>query len=104
MTTYRLPDAAHFKLLSPGSQKEIGDYQGRGGGHRWFCQQCGVHVWMEAQYEIHGHKVDLFAVNLATLDQPQDSIDLNEVKISYVDGLHDNFMQPGEKPYPGGLV
>lgn len=59
---------------------------------------------MTASYEIQGQKVDLFAINLATIEQPQEGVELSEVQISYVDGLHDRFMSFGEKPWKGGLV
>lgn len=59
---------------------------------------------MTASYEIQGRQMDLFAINLATVEQPQEGVELSEVKIVYVDGLHDRFMSFGEKPWRGGLV
>lgn len=46
---------ADFKLISPKSKDEVGDYSPEteatkndiAGGHRYFCQTCGVHVWGE---------------------------------------------------------
>ena len=72
--------------------------------HRYFCDKCGVHVWGEGSYEYEGQKHDFFTVNAATIDQPQDGVNLNEVKISYCDGLHDNWAAGlKDKPYEGGL-
>lgn len=59
---------------------------------------------MDAQYEIQGQTINMFAINFATVDQPQEGVELNEVKINYVDGLHNNFMSWGDKPWSGGLV
>lgn len=60
---------------------------------------------MEGYYEFDGKKFDLFAVNLASVDQPQEGVDLTETKISYFDGLHDNFYAgTKDTPWPCGLV
>lgn len=56
-------------------------------------------------YEIEGKKHEFFVVNLATIDQPQEGIDLSEWKMSYCDGLTNNWMDRREgKPFNGGLL
>jgi hypothetical protein len=72
---------------------------------RYFCKECGVHVYMDGYHENEkGERSSFFLVNLRTIDQPQEGIDLSEVKIKYLDMLHDNF-QAGKKdtPWSGGL-
>ena len=95
-----------FKLLSPSSKSEMGDYNpGTPTIHRYFCQTCGVHVLSEGSYEWEGQSYDHFTVNAATIDQPQDGIDLRDVTLQYFDGLHDNWnggLQ--DKPWSGGMV
>ena len=98
------PDS-DFKLISPASKAELGDYKGGSiEGHRYFCKDCSVLCWQEGAYEFEGKKVEFFGFNLATVDQPQDGFDLNQVKLKYYDGLHDNwYAELKETPYPGGL-
>jgi len=52
---------------------------------------CGVHVFQEGEYEYEGTKHAFFSVNAATLDQPQERVDLSKVKIGYWDGLSNNW-------------
>lgn len=60
---------------------------------------------MEGYYEYDGHKIDLMMVNLATVDQPQEGVDLSETTIKYFDGLHDNFGAGlRDSPWPNGLL
>lgn len=72
--------------------------------HKYFCQRCGVHVWACGSYVYEGTTFEFFNVNLATVDQPQEGVDLSEVKLGYYDGLRDN-QKAGtrETPFPGGL-
>ena len=61
---------------------------------------------MEGYWEgADGKRNDLFVVNLNTVDQPQEGIDLKETKIRYFDMLNNNY-EGGLKdtPWPGGLV
>jgi hypothetical protein len=44
-----------FTLLEPKDRAELGDYSGgsRERGmevHRWFCRECGVHLWREVRW------------------------------------------------------
>lgn len=49
-------------------------------------------------------KHEFFAVNLATIDQPQEGIDLSKTKINYCDGLNDNWWAGlKDEPWAGGL-
>ena len=88
-----------FKLVAPKSKDDIDDYNpkteateaGIGDGHRWFCAKCGCHVWGEGLYKFGDTKYDHFSINLGTIDQPQDGIDVSETKVTYIDGLHNNW-------------
>ncbi|KAK3709699.1 hypothetical protein LTR37_010726 [Vermiconidia calcicola] len=95
-----------FQLLSPASTGEIGQYAPRMKTLvRYFCRTCGSHVWMEGYFLVNGHRQDIFSVNLATVDQPQEGVDLSLAKISYFDALNDNFEAgASDKPWPNGLV
>lgn len=94
-----------FQLLTPASKAECGDYARNDKGHRYFCQKCGTQVWLEASYEMFGKQIDQFSINLHSVDQPQEGIDLSEVKFQYFDGLTNNFAAGlSDKPYNGGLI
>ena len=56
-------------------------------------------------YEFEGQKVDFFSVNLATVDQPQEGVELAVFKMEYWDGRQDAW-QRGKKgsPYESGLL
>lgn len=41
----------------------------------------------QGSYEFKGQKHEIFKVNLLTIDQPQDGIDIGDFKITYIDGL-----------------
>jgi hypothetical protein len=44
-------------------------------------------------------------VNIVTLDQPQEGLELSEWKIRYCDGLHDNQMAGlRDGPWSGGVL
>jgi len=73
--------------------------------HLYFCEKCGVQVFREGTYEFEGTKHEVFSVNLCTVDQPQEGIDLAGFKITYCDGLHDNWMGGmKEAPWSGGCL
>ena len=55
--------------------------------------------------EAEGAVVEFFGVNVVTLDQPQEGLDLSIFKIEYLDGRNDNFMAgKRDTPWPGGIV
>ncbi|KAF2482349.1 Mss4-like protein [Neohortaea acidophila] len=102
-----------FKLVSPATREEIDDYAPRTKAteagnldvHRRFCSRCGVHVWSEGWHQFGDQRHDFFGVNLVTLDQPQDGLELNEAKFTYWDGLHNNWdAGKQDHPFPGGLL
>ena len=106
-TPLKLASAADFTLKTPASLSEVPDYQyGRSPDiHRYFCAKCGVNVFISGWYEYEGQKFEIQNVNLMTLDQPQEGLELSEWKVEYVDGRNDNwFAGQKEKPWPGGLV
>lgn len=57
------------------------------------------------KYEYEGTVVDFFGINILTLDQPQEGLDLSQWKIMYYDGRNDNW-KGGMKdvPWPGGCI
>ncbi|EME83484.1 uncharacterized protein MYCFIDRAFT_81662 [Pseudocercospora fijiensis CIRAD86] len=103
------PDKADFTLLteSTAPRSSLGNYQPRVKSlSRFFCQDCGAHVWMEGYFEHEGMKFDVFAVNLASVDQPQDGIDLKDVKIKYFGELEakGKGMETRDEPWEHGLL
>lgn len=106
-TNYYADGPEDFELLSPASKEELGVYAPRVKTcPRRFCKDCGNHVMLDGYYEMpDGTKRDLFVVNIATIDQPQEAFDLNNVKIEYCDGLtNSQFKGRQSEPYPGGMV
>ncbi|KIX07135.1 uncharacterized protein Z518_05112 [Rhinocladiella mackenziei CBS 650.93] len=105
-TGTRLASPSDFELLSPSSLSEVKDYQIRSKDvHKHFCGNCGIHVLGRGKYEYQGVTHEFCSLNILTLDQPQDGLDLSKFKIQYWDGRNDNW-QGGTKdvPWPGGCV
>ena len=98
------PDA--FTLISPTSRSELPDYQPNSKDiHKYFCDKCGVQVFGEGVYVLEGKSYDHFAINLLSLDQPQEGLELSEWKFKYVDGRHDNWMGGSKDvPWEGGCL
>lgn len=64
-----------------------------------------MQVFREGTYEVAGAKHELFSVNLGTLEQPQEGLDLRRFKMEYWDMRHDNAgAGPRDEPWEGGLV
>lgn len=102
-----LTSSSDFKLASPADKAGLGDYTSPGSDqiHRYFCKNCGTHVWREGWYEFQGQHHDYFAVNLCTIDQPQAGIDISKFKVVYTDGLSDNWAAgTKDEPWTGGLA
>lgn len=95
-----------FTLLSPESVSQVKDYQMRSKDiHKYFCGTCGIHVWSQGEFVYEGKTYPLFSINILTLDQPQDGLDLSTFKIQYLDGRNDNWMTgPRDVPWPGQCI
>jgi hypothetical protein len=95
-----------FTLVKPASLEEIPDYQAQIKEiHHRFCDKCGTHVVGHGYYTIQGQKTDFFSLNIMTLDQPQEGLDLSKFKMTYWDGLNNNWAAgQREVPWPGGPV
>jgi hypothetical protein len=105
-TGIRLPKS-DFTLLSPSSVAEVKDYRVNVEHdiHKYFCGNCGIHVFAEGAFPWKGQMVEFFQINVVTLDQPQEGLDLSQWKMIYVDGRNDNFEAVrGEKPFSGGVL
>jgi hypothetical protein len=106
-TSTRLPGLEEdFKLISPSSFEEIPDYQfGSKRTHHYFCEKCGVQVCGKGEYEFEGQHVKFFTLNVLTLDQPQDGLDLSQWKVGYWDGRTNNWTG-GQRdvPWPNGFI
>jgi hypothetical protein len=106
-TNLHLNGPEDFRLLRPASRDEVANYPSRTQSttDRYFCATCGVHVWMQGAFAFHGQTFHRFVVNLGTVDQPQEGLELSQVKIKYWDGLNDNFAAgTRDEPWLGGLV
>lgn len=95
-----------FELLTPSSKSELPDYQPRSKDiHRYFCNKCGVHIYGEGKYVFEGGEYKFFTVNLHSLDQPQEGLDLSLFKFEYWDGRNDNWFAGKKKvPWQGGSL
>lgn len=96
----------NFILKTPSNKADLPDYQWRSKEiHRYYCKTCGVHVFGEGVYRFGEQEVKFFSVNMITLDQPQEGLELSNWKIEYYDGRTDNW-QAGLRntPWPGGCI
>jgi hypothetical protein len=97
-------DGSQFKLLSPKSLDEVGDYRfGSKKGSHYNCKECGIYLVNKPPMtmELNGEMVSMF-INAVTLDQGQD-LDLRKFKVMYWDGKENNWAAGlKEEPYPGG--
>jgi hypothetical protein len=72
--------------------------------NKYFCRNCGMHVYQEGSYEVHGTTYPFFTVNAQTLDQPQEGLDLSKIQLQYFDMLTNNFTGGlKDVPWPCGL-
>lgn len=108
---FRLPRKDCIKLLTPASLDDevVGDYRAPKTSpdvHRYFCRRCGTHVYRDVYYKVNENfTADFVTVNLSTLDQPQEGLELSEWKYEYVDGRTGNFAAgPKPEPWKSGLI
>ena len=82
------PDA--FRLLS--GKDDLGDYQfATRQGHHRFCRNCGVTAFGDGDVkELGGAFV---SISVAAIDDLSPE-ELERLPIRYMDGRHDNWMQP----------
>lgn len=61
---------------------------------------------MDGEYPVGEGKMWPFcALNLGTVDVPQEGVDLGKVEMKYYDMLHDNVSGgKADKPWPDGLI
>lgn len=96
-----------FKLLTPATLAECKDYRinPKHNVHKYFCGNCGIHVCSEGSFEWKGQVIEFFTVNLVTLEQPQEGLDLSGWNFSYVDGRNDKWESVRDDvPWPGGVL
>lgn len=106
-TSLAIDSESDFELKTPKSFDEMADYQlpSSKAIHRYFCPTCGVHVFTQGSYEYEGSLIKIQSVNVLTLDQPQEGLELSEWKIEYWDARTDNWAGgKKEKPWTSGLV
>lgn len=114
-TSVHLSSPADFTLHSPPSltttdpESKLGDYAPRVKTvHRYFCRECGSHVWMQGEYPLGDGKVmPVLAVNLGTVkvEALPAGVDLRRTEIGYYDMLSGDVRKGlGEVPWEGGLV
>lgn len=108
-----MPEAPDEATSSRGEGSEaVGDeeeevaVQFEGDGGEWMKLTEGEEAGDDEV--VNGEKasmVDFFALNLVTLDQPQEGLDLSVFRIQYWDGRRDLWMNGcKEVPWPGGIV
>jgi hypothetical protein len=99
-------DKSNFKLLTPASLDELPNYQPNiKTVNRHRCPTCGVHVVAYGVYEFSGKPFDFFSLNAATLDQPQEGLDLTTAKVTYYNGLDNAWLDgPKDQPWHSAFV
>jgi hypothetical protein len=112
-TSLHLASSADFTLHSPSSldHAQLGDYAPRVKSvHRYFCRECGSHVWMQGEYPLGESKVmPIMVVNLGTVEVEGlrvEGVDLRRTEIGYYDMARGNVEGglKGDGPWEGGLV
>ena len=110
---YSMPEAPDEATSSRGERSEAAGDEERGG---MVQLEGGGGEWMKLTEDdetgddevVNGVKasmVDFFALNLVTLDQPQEGLDLSVFRIQYWDGRRDLWMNGCKQvPWPGGIV
>ena len=115
---YRMPDESGEASSQRGKAEEMADErgdealgQGEEVGDAWMKltedEENGDKGTVDGQdpREAEDGMVDFFALNLVTLDQPQEGLDLSVFRIQYWDGRRDNWKSGcKEEPWPGGIV
>jgi len=91
-TSYQTPKS-NFKLLTPASFAELTNYQpNMKTMNRYSCPTCSVQIALDGTYPLPGGKEHVhFSINAATLDQPQEGLELTGTKIVYVNGREDKW-------------
>lgn len=111
-TCLHLASPSDFTLHSPASltDSQLGDYAPKVKSvHRYFCRECGSHVWMQGEYPLgEGKVMPVLAVNLGTVQVEGlvgEGVELARTEMGYFDMLHGN-VEGGwrERPWEGGLV
>jgi hypothetical protein len=91
-----------------GGLAEVADYQwNTKQKHRWWCDSCGTPLFGGGSYvdPKTGQLVGYFVMNVVTLDQPQEVLDLKDWKILYFNGSENQWLDgPSETPFPGQCV
>ncbi|MCJ1443508.1 MAG: hypothetical protein MMC23_004006 [Stictis urceolatum] len=103
-TAILLPSSSDFTLDSPPSISEMGLFKPKPGAthNRHFCPKCGVQVYVDGFYELMGKRIDVFSLNVMTLDQPQEGIELSQAGFEYWDRKGEGWKQgPQTRPWPG---
>jgi hypothetical protein len=74
--------------------------------HNRFCPTCGIRCFIDGTYEANGQKMEIWRINVLTLDEREDGEplpELKDMKVKYFGGRGD----PGsgglaDEPYKGG--
>jgi hypothetical protein len=86
------PDA--FTLLSDESAVAMYEWGGKI-SRRFFCKRCGIHCFSRGHLKELGG--DFVGINVNALDD----VEIGEVKVTYWDGRHDNWLAgEHDKPWP----
>lgn len=78
-----------FRILSGEDQLILYTFNSHK-NHHYFCKHCGVRAFGVGNDTPMGK---MYGVNVGCIDQLTDQ-DLSELKITYIDGLHDRFESP----------
>ncbi|KAL3426897.1 hypothetical protein PVAG01_00406 [Phlyctema vagabunda] len=107
--TLATPEAGSFKLLTPARGMEaLTDYTFNSKQiHYRFCPKCGVRCFLNGFFEVAGQRVEIWRINVLTLDQTAGGgslPELKDIKVKYLPGRDDQRTRGmADQPYKGGV-
>lgn len=104
-----IPEEGSFKLLTPTEGMDaLTDYTYNTNRiHHRFCPKCGVRCFLNGIVEVKGQKMEIWRINVSTLDEREDGEplpELKDIKLKYF-SLRDDQGSRGvaDEPYERGL-
>jgi len=108
-STLIIPEEGSFKLLTPTEGMDaLTDYTYNTNRiHHRFCPKCGVRCFLNGIVEVKGQKMEIWRINVSTLDEREDGEplpELKDIKLKYF-SLRDDQGSRGvaDEPYERGL-
>lgn len=104
-----IPEEGSFKLLTPTEGMDaLTDYKFNTKQiHYRFCPTCGIRCFINGVYNVNGQEMEIWRINVLTLDGREDGEpmpELKDVKVKYFGNRGDEASGGiTDEPYAGGL-